>query len=417
MSVASPVDTHHRARHVFGDGLLPDGRRIDVVVEAGFVAEVLPAGSGVAGHRTDLAGRLLLPAFAEPHAHLDKTGTASTIANPTGDLDGAIRAWIAHRSDLAADSFAVRGLAGIRTAALRGATALRTHVDTGAGLDLDALDGLRAVAAGLAGTIDVQLAAGCGLPATGRAGADNRARLAAAVELGIDAIGGAPSLDPEPAQAVEWLASIAAEHRLALDLHIDETLDPNVFVLPRLAAVAAELDVPVTAGHCVSLAVQEPAAQRRVAEQLATAAVVVVALPQTNLYLQGRALGSAAPRGLTAVRTLLDAGVTVAAGSDNVADPFNPMGRADPLEIASLLVTAAHLTPEEALQAVSNAARRALGAAAVHLQAGSPADLVAIRATDVADAIGRADLDRIVIAGGAVVARTTVDERWCGASS
>ena len=51
------------------------------------------------------------------------------------------------------------------------------------------------------------------------------------------------------------------------------------------------------------------------------------------------------PRGLTAVRALLDAGVRLGAGADNVRDPFNPVGRADAFETASLLVTVGHLPP------------------------------------------------------------------------
>ena len=39
----------------------------------------------------------------------------------------------------------------------------------------------------------------------------------------------------------------------------------------------------------------------------------------------------------------------VAAGADNIRDPFNPLGRTDPLETASLLAAAAHLTPAQAL--------------------------------------------------------------------
>ena len=38
----------------------------------------------------DLSGRTVLPAFAEPHAHLDKALLASRFPNPVGDLIGAI---------------------------------------------------------------------------------------------------------------------------------------------------------------------------------------------------------------------------------------------------------------------------------------------------------------------------------------
>ena len=45
----------------------------------------------------DLDGRLLVPAAVEPHAHLDKAFLAERIANPTGDLMGAIEAMAANR--------------------------------------------------------------------------------------------------------------------------------------------------------------------------------------------------------------------------------------------------------------------------------------------------------------------------------
>ena len=65
-----------------------------------------------------------------------------------------------------------------------------------------------------------------------------------------------------------------------------------------------------------------------VAAEVAEAGVAVVTLPQTNLFLQGRDHATATPRGLTALRPLLEAGVTVAGGADNLQDPFNTMGRA-----------------------------------------------------------------------------------------
>jgi cytosine deaminase len=162
----------------------------------------------------------------------------------------------------------------------------------------------------------------------------------------------------------------------------------------------------------VSLGVQDRDVQRRVAADTAKAGVAVVTLPQTNLYLQGRFHPVATPRGLTALRPLLDAGVTLAAGGDNLQDPFNLLGRGDPLEAAALLVTAGHLLPEEAYAAVSTGARAAMGLPPVTVAAGSPAELLAVRATSVREAIAAAPADRMVIHRGEVVARTeTMDIR------
>jgi cytosine deaminase len=104
------------------------------------------------------------------------------------------------------------------------------------------------------------------------------------------------------------------------------------------------------------------------------------------------------------VRALLDAGANVAAGADNVQDPFNLVGRADPLETAALMVMAGHLSPMEAYLAVSTASRTALGLPPVTIEPGAPAELVAIRGAGVRDAIALAPPGRIVVHRGQVVA-------------
>jgi cytosine/creatinine deaminase len=195
-----------------------------------------------------------------------------------------------------------------------------------------------------------------------------------------------------------------------MDLHTDETLDPSVTTIDHLIEVAgAGFEGPITASHVVSLGVQPLARQEATAHALAEAGIGVVTLPQTNLFLQGRGEGSLARRGLTAVRALMNAGVTVGAGGDNLQDPFNPMGRADPLETASLLVVAGHLLPPEAFEAVTTLSRRLLGLPPVAVEVGTPGDLVAVRAETVRGALAGADSERVVLRAGRVVARTTVN--------
>ena len=59
--------------------------------------------------------------------------------------------------------------------------------------------------------------------------------------------------------------------------------------------------------------------------------------------------------------------------ADNVQDPFNLVGRSDPLETASLLVLAAHETPEIAYKWL---VRKAMNLEIADLSPGSLADFV-----------------------------------------
>jgi cytosine deaminase len=157
--------------------------------------------------------------------------------------------------------------------------------------------------------------------------------------------------------------------------------------------IATGFGYGVAASHCVTLALQPERRQQEVAEKVAAAGISVIALPHTNLFLQGRDCPVATPRAVTAVRVLRSAGVNVAAGADNLQDPFNPVGRGDPLETAGLMIMTAHVLPADALHMVSGAARLAMG-----LEPGP--DQVAIRACSIREAIAFGPPDRVVFRDG-----------------
>jgi len=98
----------------------------------------------------------------------------------------------------------------------------------------------------------------------------------------------------------------------------------------------------------------------------------------------------------------------VAAGADNVRDPFCSMGRLDALETAALLVMTAHLSPADAWEACTTAGRAVLGLAPVTVAAGSPAELLLVEGASLADAMAGAGERRIVVHWGRVVASTSV---------
>jgi cytosine deaminase len=396
-----------------------DGALVDVEIADGRIARVVPA-SGTAGRATpetawpepagagdtNLSGYVLLPSFAEPHAHLDKALTASRVPNATGDLRGAIAAMESIAGTLTKDDITRRAHSAVKIHLALGTTAIRTHVNVGGPMGMRALEALIEIRERWRGLIDVQLVALVSTPLDGQPGKDLRRALAE----GADVAGGAPHLDPQPDRAVRICLEAAGEAGRPLDLHTDETLNPNMLTLATMADLVSETGFPhpVTASHCVSLAVQELKVQQSVSEQVAEAGIAIVALPQTNLYLQGRDHPSMTPRGLTAIAPLRNAGVTVAAGGDNLRDPFHPVGRGDALEVAALMVTAGHLGPMDAIRSVTDAPRRALGLPPVIIAPGSPADLVAIQAGDALEALGAAGAQRIVWKAGRVVARTTV---------
>ncbi|CAM5241760.1 amidohydrolase family protein [Streptomyces fumanus] len=364
---------------------LTDGRTVDVRLCGGRIEAVGTAGSLVAGGapgtgtRVDLTGYLLLPAPAEPHAHTDTALTA--------DAGGPV--------SYAPPDVQRRATEAALHVLGHGATALRTHVRVGDVQGLGALTAVLRAGRSLRGLAELTTVA---VPRvlTGTAGAEGLAVLRDALKMGASVVGGCPDLDPDPMGYVEAVLEVAAEHGCPVDLHTDAA-DP--VRLARLAAMAGGLRPGVTLGPCGGLGRLPAEVAARTADLLAAAGVTVVCLPQGGC-------GAADRDGTAPVRLLRSAGVRVAAGSGALRDVSNPVGRGDPLEAAYLLASRHGLRPEEAYEAVSSSARAALGLPEVRVEAGFPAELLAVRGEGLAGALSLA-YSRVVVHGGRVVARTS----------
>ena len=403
---------------VLRNARLADGRRVDVSIDGadGTISDVTDAGLNAiddAADVDDLDGWLLLPAMAEPHAHLDKALTADEVPNPKGDLMGAINAWFEAAEDgrLSCDRTVERATQAFEMLLVHGVTAVRTHINVTADIGISSVLAVQEAARSMEGLIDFQMVALTGWPMTGPDRAPNVRALEEAVEAGVDLVGGVPNLQDDPATAIADVLALATSAGIDIDLHTDETLDPSVLTLRELARQVSDkgFDGTIAASHCVSLGMQPPDVQAAVAAEVAAAGISVITLPQTNLFLQGRDDPVGTPRGLTAINALLDAGAVVAAGADNVQDPFNLVGRSDPLETAALMVMAGHRLPADAYDMVSNMSRRVMGLDPVNFEPGDPADIVAIDAPSLRGAVADAPMSRRVYRRGRLVA--TADQQ------
>jgi cytosine deaminase len=385
---------------------VPEVGVVDVDIDNGVITSITAAHSTSTNCEVyDLAGHILLPGFVEPHAHLDKAFLADRVDNPKGDLLGAINGLEAVRESITFEDIVQRAVAAAQLMSRNGVTSVRTHADTTEGGGLTSVLALLEAKRLCASFIDIQVAMLLSWPVTGAEGAQNRSLALEAIAAGVDVVGGCPHLDSNPKGAVEYFLHLALEHNLPLDLHADENLRPSSQDLDYLAQLvnADNIVHPLTASHCVSLSGQDLPTVQKTAERVAAAGINVVALPHTNLFLQGRDIPTATPRGITPVTILSDAGVNVAAGADNVQDPFNPMGRADPLETASLMVMASHQLPNQAMQMVTANASKVVHNLSSSIGVGQSANLVAVRATNLREAIAMGPPDRFVVYGGVVI--------------
>ncbi|MGW3624226.1 amidohydrolase family protein [Streptomyces sp. NPDC000880] len=365
---------------------LTDGRTVDVRLSGGRIEAVGTAGS-LTPHsaRVDLTGYLLLPAPAEPHAHGDTALTADSPGPVSYDTEDVQR----------------RTTEAALLQLGHGATALRSHVRIGDVQGLGPLEAVLQARRSLRGLADLSAVAVPRL-LTGVAGADGLAMLRDAVKMGAGVVGGCPDVDPDPTGYAEAVLEVAAEHGCPVDLHTHAD-DPAR--LARLAAMAGGLRSGVVVGPCAGLARLPREVASRAADQLAAAGVTVVCVPQG---------GCAAVefRGNAPVRLLRAAGVRVAAGSGALRDVSNPVGRGDPLEAAYLLASQGGMRAKDAYGSVAGAAREAMGLPEVRVEAGFPAELLAVRGERISGVLSLA-YSRIVIHRGRVVARTSAVREYC----
>jgi len=347
-------------------------------------------------------GRWVLPALVEPHLHLDKAFSLDR-TGAADDLAGAIAATAALRRAEDRGSLLARGRRVLDRVQAWGTGAVRAHVN----VDTDA--GLAGVEAALTlrdeyrHRLRVQVVAFASrglLP--GRGGRD---LLAEAAALGCDALGASVGIPDEPQPVLEALFDLAEARGLPLDLHVDEHTQPRCPGLEVLTplTVARGYRGRVVAAHCSALSSVDADVRARLIARLVDAQITVVALPLSNLYLQGRSQPAGA-RGIAPVRQLLAAGVRVLCGSDNVQDAFLPYGNGDPLLAAVVLGVAAQLTTESERAAlvpmVTTVAAQVLGLTDYGVGAGRRADLVVLDSKPPDHPVTTLPARALVVAGG-----------------
>jgi cytosine deaminase len=387
----------------------------DIGIEDGKISKIGKINAR-ASKMIDAKGMLVSPAFIDPHIHLDKCMIGDEIRpNVSGTLQEAIEIiWEKKRKYTVADIVKRAGEV-IKLAALNGTTRMRTHADVDTIGGLTPVKGLLAAKKKFKNIMDIQVVA---FPQEGilrDPGTEELMR--EAMELGADLVGGMPHHERPYSEArphIDICFEIAKEFDADIDMHVDETDDPNSRSLEYLAekTVKEGYQGRVTAGHTCALAAYPDDYAREVIRKVKLADINMITNPVTNLVIQGRGDRQPIRRGITRVKELLAAGVNVTFGQDCVNDAFYPFGKADMLEVANISAHAAQLTTPEEIETVfemmtTNAARTLGVLNDYGIVIGRRADLVVIDASSPKDAIRRQPDRRWVIKGGKMIAENT----------
>jgi len=384
---------------------------LDLAVDTdGRIAAVAPALAEMTAKKTvDLANKLVVPGLVDAHQHLDKSRTRRLVENPSATLEAASAAYRRFAAAATREDIMARAERTLDTCIAHGTVAIRNHTNIESDSGLRAFEAMIELRERCRERITLQVVAHL----TGDAPRNLEAArrwLAAAIAAGADAIGGVPQYADEPLRFLDLLFEFSEQSGLPLDMHLDEHLDTARLLLDAVIerTRAHGMQGRVTAGHCCALSAVAPDEAKRIIAGLAEAGIAVITLPAANLFLQGRYAEQLPPRGITRVRELLGAGVRVAAASDNIQDPFVPIGSGDLLEIARWTLTAGHLGLDDlrtAFELVSTGPAGVLGLGRDWgIQVGARADLLVTECDDVDDLVATGAMSRAVFVRGRLVA-------------
>ena len=380
---------------------------VSILVDGDRILEVATVPLAGAEREIDAQGSLVLPTFVEPHIHLDKAllseefGFSSSIGQAREIIRKA-------KESFTVSSVKERVKKVIPLALRQGVTVIRTHVDIDPIVELKSLSALNELRNEYSRLLDIQIVA---TPQEGILSQEGtEALLHKALESGADLIGGLPEVEMSAGESREHLDSvfsIAREKNVDVDVHNDVVSFGRNLEYFVTKVIRTHYEGRASSAHNIALAHYSDDYASKIISLIKRARVNITTNPCTMMTSGGQH-PPPIPRGITRVRELLNAGVNVTYGIDNMVDPFNPFGDFSALRNGWLLAYGGQLNSPELFEhiprMVTENAARMLRLADYGIAKGCRADLNVLNYSRVADALRFEDIPRYVIKRGKILA-------------
>lgn len=384
------------------------GDLVDIGIAQGNIAAIDNRIERAADTEIDARGNLVTESFVNPHLHLCKVYTLRMMQEDAlrayqgegmGEAMAAIElaARVKEKYD---ESWIIENVRqALAQAVLHGCTHVRGFADVDGRARLEGVKALLTAREEFSSELQLQVVAFAqdGVvrepPAIGL--------LEQALELGADVIGGIPWIEYTEAdmrEHVRMVFDLAERFNVPVSMLVDDAGDPGLRTVEMMAAEAIHRGWHgrALAHHARAMGLYPRPYLHKVIALLRQADMGVVSDPHTGPLH--------AP-----VRDLLEAGILVCLGQDDITDAYYPYGRNSQLEVAFLashllwMTTAAEMETLYDMITVNPA--RAIGLADFRLAVGSPANLVVLRESNLLEALRTHAEPVHVISQGALVDR------------
>jgi cytosine deaminase len=385
----------------------------DIAIKDGRIEKIAGNIEGKAAQELDAGGNLVTESFVNTHLHLCKVYTLMMMDEAAlKDYHGADMGKAMTAIELAArikekydEKWIIKNVRKACALAARyGCTHIRAFADVDSKGRLEGIKALIRAREEFKGIVDIQVVAFAQDGLVREPGAEELMRQA--MELGADVVGGIPWIeytDADIAEHVHICFKLAQEYDKPVSMLVDDAGDNGLRSLEVMAleTIRTGWQGRSLAHHARAMALYPKPYLQKLAALLKKANMGIVSDPHTG-PLHAR------------IRELLEEGVLVCLGQDDISDAYYPYGRNNMLEVAFLNSHLLWFTTREDMEVlydmVTTNAAQAIGLKNFELKEGAPANLVVLDQPNVLEALRFHEKPLYVVSHGRLVDQKRMDE-------
>jgi cytosine/creatinine deaminase len=362
----------------------PEDAPTDIGIEGGKIVAIEKNIATDAPHY-DAHGHLTCAGLVETHIHLDKTRIIDRCPPEDGRNANAVPRVAAVKHTFTEDDVYLRASQTLENCIKFGTQRMRTHVELDAGVEMRSFDALEKLRKDYAWAIDIEL---CVFPQEGLSNNPRSdALLVEALKRGAPVIGAAPNYDPDKSSQIHRIFELAREYDTDIDMHLDSgnsSDDMDIHLVCELTRQYG-LQGRVAVGHGCKYSTLAPRDLTELAAKIADAGVAVTALPATDLYMMGRNQTHSIQRGVANANVLVEHGVNCSISSNNILNPFTPLGDGNLIRIANMQANVCQIGESHRLREcfamLTDRSAKLMNLKDYGITVGNPADIVVFDAT------------------------------------
>ena len=395
---------------------LGKNEKTNILIKNGIIEDINDNIPQIGCSELDAENYFVTSPFIDSHFHMDATlSYGLPRVNKSGTLLEGIQLWGELKPSLTKEAIKNRARKLCKWAIARGTLTIRSHVDV-SGENLLAVDALLEIKDEMKDYIDLQLVA---FPQDGLLRSNCLNNLIKSLDMGVDVIGGIPHFErtmDDGSESIKILCELAEKRGLLVDMHCDESDDPNSRHIETLTYHTNRLKMNgrVAGSHLTSMHSMDNYYFSKLIGLMIEAEINVIPNPLINITIQGKHDNYPKRRGMTRVPEQIKAGLNVAFGHDCVMDPWYPLGSHDMLEVAHMALHIAHMTGINEMiscfDAVTTSAAKVLHLDKYGLKKGSYGDIVILQCKDKIEALRLKPNRLYVIKKGNIISSTNPTE-------